>query len=138
MSDVIRVDSLSGAGELVKHDGPLLAVPEPGELVGGGISIREARPGDGLGSDIAFIDALQKKNTKAVGFMFTKTLEGHIAKGHVPRERVGYCIGVDKYFKREDVGIIYQMNITPGNKRRLVAASLLKAMFDRESFRFRV
>src|SRR4051812_31398486 len=26
-------------------------------------------------------------------------------------ERLGYCMGVDRYFKRDDVGIIHQMNV---------------------------
>jgi hypothetical protein len=46
-------------------------------------------------------------------------------------ERVGYCIGVDRYFKREDVGIIYQMNVLPGVQRGLIGATLLQSMFDR-------
>ncbi len=34
-------------------------------------------------ADLAFIDQLQKKNTKQVGFMQTKALEGKIRAGHV-------------------------------------------------------
>ena len=48
-----------------------------------------------------------------------------------PASPVGYCIGVDKYFKREDVGIVYQMNVAPGRQRGLIGATLLQAMFDR-------
>ena len=47
---------------------------------------------------------------------------------------VGYCIGNDQYFKRDDVGIIYQINIAEGNRRALVGASLLKAQFDRSAY----
>ncbi len=47
---------------------------------------------------------------------------------------VGYCIGNDQYFKRDDVGIIYQMNVVPDRRRSLVGATLLKAMFDRAAY----
>src|SRR5204862_887042 len=50
--------------------------------------------------------------------------------GLAPTERVGYCIGNDQYFKRDDVGIIYQMNIVPAKQRGLIGATLVKAMFD--------
>ena len=29
----------------------------------------------------------------------------------------GTCIGNDQYFKRDDVGIIYQMNVLPDRQR---------------------
>jgi hypothetical protein len=47
---------------------------------------------------------------------------------------VGYLIGNDQYFKRDDVGIIYQMNVLPEYRRSLVAASLLKAQFERSAY----
>jgi hypothetical protein len=47
---------------------------------------------------------------------------------------VGYCIGHDQYFKRDDVGIIYQMNVVPARQRGFVGAALLKAMFDRAAY----
>jgi len=49
-------------------------------------------------------------------------------------ERVGYCIGNDQYFKRDDVGIIYQMNVVPDRQRGLIGATLVKAMFDRAAY----
>ena len=122
--------------------------------------------------DLPFIDHLQKKHTKQVGFMPTKALEGKVRAGHVlvAEERsevrdqksagenlpsdvcpltsssltsdlrpltllpVGYCIGNDQYFKRDDVGIIYQMNVVPGRQRGFVGATLLKAMFERSAY----
>src|SRR4051812_13156171 len=83
--------------------------------------------------DLPFIDGLQKKHTKQVGFMPTKQFEGKIKLGHViiaegdAKERVGYLIGNDQYFKRDDVGVIYQINIVEGKRRSLVGATLLKA-----------
>ncbi|MBC7785572.1 MAG: GNAT family N-acetyltransferase, partial [Burkholderiales bacterium] len=98
------------------------------------INIRAATPGD-----LSFIDQLQKKHTKMVGWMPTKTLQGKIELGHVivaeaNDERLGYCIGNDRYFKRDDVGIIYQMNVVPDRQRGFIGASLLKAMFDRAAY----
>jgi hypothetical protein len=132
----------------------------------------------GTMDDLPFIDALQKKHTKQVGFMPTKQFEGKIKAGHVlvAEERhegtearrhegvmeaegnavnsldpsvsgphsvptclrasvpVGYLIGNDQYFKRDDVGIIYQINIAEGKRRSLVGAMLLKAQFDRSAY----
>ena len=48
--------------------------------------------------------------------------------------RVGYVMGSDRYFKRDDVGIIYQMAVLPEYRRSLVAATLLKAFFDRSAY----
>src|SRR4051794_3464982 len=116
----------------------------------------------GTMEDIPFLDSLQKMHTKQVGWMPTKQFEGKIRLGHVIvaeevasgqcpvaseetshllatdhrplATRVGYCIGNDQYFKRDDVGIIYQMNVIPGKQRGFVGATLLKAMFDRAAY----
>jgi hypothetical protein len=111
-------------------------------------------------ADVPFIDALQKKQSKAVGFMPTKSLEGKIEKGEVlvasgqlPVAReggaapllntdhrpltaspIGYLIGSDRYFKHDDVGIIYQVNVAPGRQRGFVGASLVKAVFERAAY----
>src|SRR4051794_17763879 len=121
-------------------------------------------------ADIPFIDALQKKQSKNLGFLQTAALEGKIKAGHVliaeevtglpdlrvPSEDlglsetpsgvtqssvlspvhspVGYCIGNDRYFKHDDIGIIYQLNVVPGMQRHLVGATLIKAMFDRAAY----
>ena len=50
------------------------------------------------------------------------------------RTPVGYLIGNDQYFKRDDVGIIYQMNVLPGRQRGLIGASLLRAQFERSAW----
>ncbi len=95
------------------------------------------RPGE-MG-DVPFLDSLQKLHTKQVGWMPTAQFEGKIKLGHVliaesNGERVGYCIGNDQYFKRDDVGIIYQVNVMPGRQRGLIGASLLKAQFERSAY----
>src|SRR6476646_9626716 len=82
-------------------------------------------------SDLPFIDRLQKMHSKQVGWMPTKQLEGKISANQVliaqgtgetpvSQSSVGYCIGHDQYFKRDDVGIIYQMNVVPGHQRGLI------------------
>ena len=87
-------------------------------------------------NDLAFIDSLQKKHTHMVGWMPMQQLEGKIKLGHVivaedeSKRPVGYCIGHDQYFKRDDVGIIYQLNVEPGRQRSLIGATLIK---DRKS-----
>lgn len=96
------------------------------------IAIREATM-----DDLPFMDRLQKMHSKMVGFMHQKTLEGKINLGQVvvaedeTKQSVGYAIGTDRYFKRDDVGIIYQMNVAPEKQRGLIGAQLVGAMFDR-------
>jgi hypothetical protein len=103
--------------------------------------------------DLSFIDSLQKMHTKMVGWMPRKQLEEKIGRGQVivarasrpcsgitgetpvsQGECAGYCIAHDQYFKRDDVGIIYQMNVIPGRQRGLIGAALLKAQFERSAY----
>jgi len=114
--------------------------------------------------DYDFIDALQKKHSKMVGFLHRASIKAYITqggvliaegtKGHgdegtkrgasdpcVPANlrpsvpvRLGYCISKDTYYKREDTGIIYQMNIVPEVQRGLIAATLLKETFARSPY----
>jgi ribosomal protein S18 acetylase RimI-like enzyme len=98
------------------------------------INIREGRP-----SDVYFLDRLQRKHTREVGWMPTKQFEGKIKLGHVliaesAGRPIGYLIGNDRYFKRDDVGVIYQINVDPEFRRHLVAGSLLKAQFERSAY----
>src|SRR2546423_292055 len=97
-------------------------------------------------ADLPFIDALQKKNSKQVGFMQTAALEGKIKAGNVliaeepsplpspcvqgeGEGRVGYCIGDDQDFKSEVVGVIYPMDIGTGRYVGVFGAKLLTVMF---------
>ena len=87
--------------------------------------------------DIAFIDPLQKKASKSLGFMTRGTLEGKVALGEVliaetlGGQPLGYIIGSDRYYKREDVGVIYQVNVTQTRRRGLVGAALVRGMLAR-------
>jgi N-acetylglutamate synthase-like GNAT family acetyltransferase len=94
----------------------------------------------GTMEDLPFIDGLQKKHSKQLGFMKTAALQGKIKLGHViiaedeSTQRVGYCIGNDQYFKRDDLGVIFQLNVVPDKRRSLIGATLIKAMFERAAY----
>ena len=108
----------------------MITLPEPRVP----ISIRLATAGD-----LPFVDRLQKMHSKAVGWMPTGSLVQKILAGTVivAEEQgipVGYCIGQDQYFKRDDLGIIYQMNVEPGKQRGLIGAAMLKYMFDKSAY----
>ena len=47
----------------------------------------------------------------------------------VTPQPLGYCIGHDQYFKRDDCGIIYQMNVVPAETGK-AAIDLLQEMPD--------
>lgn len=133
------------AGETVRSSAVALPTPRVP------ITIRP-----GTMDDVPFLDSLQKLHTKQVGWMPTAQFEGKIKAGHVliaeesiargplsvatdvgPRttdHRVGYCIGNDQYFKRDDCGIIYQLNVAPNRQRGFIGAALLRAMFDRAAY----
>ncbi len=109
-------------------------------------------------------------HSDSLGFLTTKALVDHIAKGHVliaeeasspggaavsavkgpnanengnaqqtggtpaPPKPLGYIIARDQYTKHDDIGIIYQLNVTPGSQRNLVGAALVKATFERAAY----
>jgi len=91
-------------------------------------------------ADYPFIDRLQDMHSKALGFMPKAQLQGKIDAGHVlvaedeMRLPIGYCMSQDRYFKRDDLGIIYQMSIAPAAQRKLVGATLLRAVFERAAY----
>lgn len=43
---------------------------------------------------------------------------------------LGYAIGADRYYRRDDIGVIFQLVVHPQWRRTQVAATLLKKMFD--------
>ena len=86
--------------------------------------------------DLSVIDKLQKAHSNELGFLHTAALEGKLANGEilVAREAAskrfaGYVIGSDTYFKREEVGVIYQMAVHETYRRRQVAALLLRELW---------
>ena len=91
----------------------------------------------GVEVDLPAIDALQRANSKALGFMPRGTLVGKMIRGELLVAEdasgafVGYVVGGDRYHKREDVGVVYQLAVVPGRRRGAVGATLLKKMFER-------
>src|SRR5687768_8809198 len=135
-----------------------------------GLSIRVATM-----ADLPFLDGLQKKHNRALGYFPTKQFEGYIAMGGVlvaeeanegVRVRVGvrvgpegepapdhthtlnptltrpspappllgYCISRDRYLKRDELGVIYQLCVDQGSQRKLVGATLVKEVFARSAY----
>jgi hypothetical protein len=145
----------------IHSDARSLAKPQPLRISEARvpIAIRQA-----VASDVHFIDGLQRAHTKMVGFMPTAQLENNIKGGHVliaeeapssefgvPSETtrpqlatrnlvlgtpqpVGYCIYRDRYFKRDDCGVIYQLNVTPGSQRQFIGAALVRGAFERSAY----
>ena len=81
-------------------------------------------------ADYGFIDRLQDMHTKMLGFMPKSQLEGKITAGHVliaeddkraAADWVRACRRIS-ILNCDDVGIIYQLNISPGKQRSLVGA----------------
>jgi hypothetical protein len=99
------------------------------------VSVRPAVAGD-----YAFVDRLAAMHSKALGFTQKSVIEGKIAAGEIliaedeMRLPIGYCSSSNRYLKRDELGVIYQMNISPGKQRKLVAATLLKEVFERAPF----
>ena len=47
---------------------------------------------------------------------------------------VGYIIAKDQYFKRDDCGIVYQVNVAAECQRGLIGAALVQAVFERAAY----
>jgi len=112
--------------------------------------------------DLPFVDALQKRNGRAVGFFPRQQLAAYVGRGDVlvaeeegrdeggglRDERppsslspspssllpLGYCIARDRYGGRDDVGCFYQVNVAPHARRQLVGAALVAATLARAAY----
>jgi GNAT superfamily N-acetyltransferase len=149
MEEVTRMTHSAGAPAAA-----VMALPAPRCPV----TVRPA-----VAEDLPFIDQLQKMHTFMVGFLHRKAMEQKIESGQVlvaeqvasckllvasedaaggqpatnnqqPATPVGYCIAQDQYSGRDDVGIIYQLNVMPLRQRHLIGASLIKAVFERAAY----
>jgi GNAT superfamily N-acetyltransferase len=86
-------------------------------------------------SDIPFIDSLQKKFGKQLGFMADSWLAARIEKGEVlVAEGAGYIISQDKYHKREELGLVVQLCVDPSKQRGWIGAMLVRAAFERAAY----
>src|SRR5688500_9586753 len=50
------------------------------------------------------------------------------------RPLLGYVISRDRYLKRDELGVIYQLCVAPGAQRKLVGATLVKEVFARSAY----
>lgn len=127
--------------DMTDEQNAIVAKPPVARLEG--LSVRRATPGSE--EDLTFIDALQKMHSHMVGFLPRKAIEKHIEEGIglIAEERaqsgegaipVGYAIARDQYLKRDDVGIIYQLNVMPIRHRQLVGATLVKGVFEQAAY----
>ena len=91
--------------------------------------------------DLPWIDALHKKHSKQLGYATTKQFEGYIELGgllvaeHASTGKpVGYVMFRDRYLKRDELGVIYQLCVDPTAQRGLIGATLLKEVFARSAY----
>ena len=97
--------------------------------------------------DLPFLDGLQKQHSRALGYFPTKQFEGYIEMGGVliaslsaeysvpsTEERVGYVISRDRYLKRDELGVIYQLCVAAGYQRGLIGATLVREVFRRSAY----
>ena len=46
----------------------------------------------------------------------------------------GYIISKDRYLKRDELGVVYQLCVAPSVQRGLIGAALVKAVFERAAY----
>ena len=101
------------------------------------IRVRVATP-----ADVPFMDGLQKAQHKALGYFPTQQFEGYVRLGAAliahdpdpPHAALGYVIARDRYLKRDELGVIYQLCVAPGDQRKLIGASLVQSVFERAAY----
>src|SRR4029450_1681532 len=54
--------------------------------------------------------------------------------GGTPMPLLGYVISRDRYLKRDELGVIYQLCVAPGHQRGLIGATLVKSVFERAAY----
>ena len=134
MQEIVNAVQPAGGRLATSPASSVPAAPLPAPRCGS-VKVRLA-----LADDLSFIDQLQKMHGHMVGWFPTRQLETNIADEHIliaedhAGTPIGYCIFRDQYMKRDDVGIVYQLNVLPLKQRHLVGASLVKAAFDRAAY----
>ena len=91
--------------------------------------------------DLPFLDDLQKKHSRQLGFFPRAQMEGYvknqwvlIAEDAATCTPLGYCASRDRYLKRDELGVIYQLCVAPGHQRGLIGATLVKEVFARSAY----
>jgi hypothetical protein len=157
MSEIIDIVPVQASSESTQSTALAMVPPLPAPRCAGGVSVRLATAEGGR--DLAFIDQLQKMHSHMVGFLRYGEIEKYIEAGNVliaeempmvagdvrpthpqaPSLKgggipIGYIIAKDQYLSRDDVGIVYQLNVMPLRHRHLVGATLVKACFERAAY----
>ena len=57
-----------------------------------------------------------------------------VAEDGATGQPVGYCASRDRYLKRDELGVIYQLCVEPGRQRGLVGATLVREVFERSAY----
>ena len=90
--------------------------------------------------DLGFIDALQKKNSRQLGFFPRAQMEGYIKNEWVRvamdegGRAIGYCASRDRYLKRDELGVVFQLCVDETSQRKLIGASLLQSVFENSAY----
>ncbi|MEM1010614.1 MAG: GNAT family N-acetyltransferase [Planctomycetota bacterium] len=91
--------------------------------------------------DLPWIDALHKKHSKQLGYATTKQFQEYldlggllVAEQETMAQPIGYVMYRDRYLKRDELGVIYQLCVDPSAQRGLIGATLLKEVFERSAY----
>ncbi len=49
-------------------------------------------------------------------------------------QSLGYVISRDRYLKRDELGVVFQLCVAPGVQRKLVGAALVREVFERSAY----
>ena len=99
-------------------------------------------------ADLPLLDRLQKRYNKELGYFPRGQYEGYlkqdailiahergeVGRGGRPGAGVGFILYKDRYLKRDELGVVYQLCVDGGRQRGLVGAALLRAAFERSAY----
>ena len=93
----------------------------------------------GTMADIDWMDLLQKKHSKQLGFFPRKQFEGYLEMDGVLVAEcngtpIGYVLYKDRYSGRDDLGAVFQVVVEDEYRRHCVAAALVKEVFERAAY----
>ena len=108
-------------------------IPEPKMA----IEVRLATAGD-----LPFLDRLQKRYNKELGYFPRGQYAGYLEQEAIliaheagrPASNVGFILYKDRYLKRDELGVVYQLCVDGDRQRGFVGAALLQAAFVRGAY----
>ena len=92
--------------------------------------------------DLPFLDRLQKRYNKELGYFPRGQYAGYLEQDAIliaheagrPGAGVGFILYKDRYLKRDELGVVYQLCVDGEKQRGFVGAALLKAAFERSAY----